>query len=133
MKVLIVGSGGREHALAWKASQSQTVTQIFVAPGNGGTEQEPNVTNIPIPSNNVDELAEFLKKYDIQTRRFFYPLHMQPCYQDTNLVGDFNINEFPVSTNVFERGISLPSSYQLNNKEQEHVVLLIKKFYENRD
>jgi perosamine synthetase len=81
----------------------------------------------------VDELAEFLKKYDIQTRRFFYPLHMQPCYQDTNLVGDFNINEFPVSTNVFERGISLPSSYQLNNKEQEQVVLLIKKFYENRD
>ena len=65
MKVLIVGSGGREHALAWKASQSQTVTQIFVAPGNGGTEQEPNVTNIPIPSNNVDELAEFAMENNI--------------------------------------------------------------------
>ena len=65
MKVLIVGSGGREHALAWKASQSQTVTQIFVAPGNGGTEQEPNVTNIPIPPNNVDELAEFAMENNI--------------------------------------------------------------------
>jgi phosphoribosylamine--glycine ligase len=65
MKVLIVGSGGREHALAWKVSQSQTVTQIFVAPGNGGTEQEPNVTNVPIPSNNVDELAEFAMENNI--------------------------------------------------------------------
>ena len=59
MKVLIVGSGGREHALAWKASQSPIVTEIFVAPGNGGTEQEPKVINLPIPSNNIDELAEF--------------------------------------------------------------------------
>jgi phosphoribosylamine--glycine ligase len=59
MKVLIVGSGGREHALAWKASQSSKVTQIFVAPGNGGTQQERLVTNVPIPSNNIDELAKF--------------------------------------------------------------------------
>ena len=59
MKVLIVGSGGREHALAWKASQSQTVTQIFVAPGNGGTAQEPNVTNVAISSSNINELAKF--------------------------------------------------------------------------
>ena len=43
MKVLIVGNGGREHALAWKVSQSTLVTDVFVAPGNGGTEQEPLV------------------------------------------------------------------------------------------
>ena len=65
MKVLIVGSGGREHALAWKASQSPKVTQIFVAPGNGGTEQERLVTNVPIPSSNIDELAEFALENNI--------------------------------------------------------------------
>jgi len=59
MKVLIVGNGGREHALAWKVSQSTLVTEVFVAPGNGGTEQEPLVKNIPISSNNIEELAEF--------------------------------------------------------------------------
>ena len=72
MKVLIVGSGGREHALAWKASQSQTITQIFVAPGNGGTEQEPNVTNIPIPSNNVvykDTKTKQKRTWTITTKR----------------------------------------------------------------
>ena len=41
MKVLIVGSGGREHALAWKASLSPLASEVFVAPGNGGTELEP--------------------------------------------------------------------------------------------
>jgi len=40
MKVLIVGSGGREHALAWKAIQSESVTEVYVAPGNGGTSNE---------------------------------------------------------------------------------------------
>ena len=45
MKVLIVGSGGREHALAWKATKSKLVTQVYVAPGNGGTEKEDNIQN----------------------------------------------------------------------------------------
>ena len=46
MRLLIVGSGGREHALAWKAKQSYLVSEIFVAPGNGGTASEENVNNI---------------------------------------------------------------------------------------
>ena len=57
MNILLLGSGGREHALAWKVSQSTLVTDVFVAPGNGGTEQEPLVKNIPISSNNIEELA----------------------------------------------------------------------------
>ncbi|PAT33152.1 phosphoribosylamine--glycine ligase [Vandammella animalimorsus] len=48
MKVLVIGSGGREHALAWKLAQSPRVTQLFVAPGNGGTARNPKFTNLPI-------------------------------------------------------------------------------------
>ena len=50
MKVLVVGSGGREHALSWKISQSKIVSNVFVAPGNGGTEFEKLITNIDILS-----------------------------------------------------------------------------------
>ena len=48
MKVLIVGGGGREHAMAWKMAQSKRVQQVFVAPGNGGTAQDPHLVNVPI-------------------------------------------------------------------------------------
>ena len=46
MKILIVGSGGREHALAWKCAQSPKVSEVLVAPGNGGTATEPRVRNV---------------------------------------------------------------------------------------
>ena len=48
MKVLVVGSGGREHAMAWKLAQSQRIQQVFVAPGNGGTAKDPDLINVPI-------------------------------------------------------------------------------------
>lgn len=48
MKVLVVGGGGREHAMAWKLAQSPKVQQVFVAPGNGGTARDKNLTNVPI-------------------------------------------------------------------------------------
>ena len=48
MKVLVVGSGGREHAMAWKLAQSPKVQQVYVAPGNGGTAQDKNLVNVPI-------------------------------------------------------------------------------------
>ncbi len=53
MKVLIIGSGGREHALAWKVAQSPRVGQVFVAPGNAGTRLEPNTTNVDIAADDV--------------------------------------------------------------------------------
>ncbi|HHJ35258.1 MAG TPA: phosphoribosylamine--glycine ligase, partial [Gammaproteobacteria bacterium] len=56
MKVLIVGSGGREHALAWKAAQSPLVNQVFVAPGNAGTAQENNIDNIDIGAEDIPAL-----------------------------------------------------------------------------
>jgi phosphoribosylamine--glycine ligase len=48
MKVLVVGSGGREHAMAWKLAQSPKIQQVFVAPGNGGTAHDPHLSNVPI-------------------------------------------------------------------------------------
>ena len=48
MKVLVVGSGGREHAMAWKLAQSSKVQQVYVAPGNGGTAKDKNLVNVPI-------------------------------------------------------------------------------------
>ena len=48
MKILIIGGGGREHALAWKAAQSPSVNKVYVAPGNGGTAAEPGCENVPI-------------------------------------------------------------------------------------
>lgn len=65
MKILIVGGGGREHALAWKLAQNKSVEQIFVAPGNGGTDLENKVQNINIQSTDFDSLIEFAKKTGI--------------------------------------------------------------------
>ncbi len=65
MKVLIVGSGGREHAFAWKCSQSQKVTKIYVAPGNGGTTKEQKVENIKIEADDIDGLLNFAQLQNI--------------------------------------------------------------------
>ncbi|MDY6941378.1 MAG: phosphoribosylamine--glycine ligase [Pseudomonadota bacterium] len=59
MKVLILGGGGREHALAWKCAQSAQVRTVFVAPGNAGTAAEPKVQNIAIAADDIDALVKF--------------------------------------------------------------------------
>ena len=61
MKVLIVGGGGREHALAWKAAQSPQAEQVFVAPGNAGTAREPGVENVPIAADDIPALVGFAR------------------------------------------------------------------------
>ena len=65
MKILVVGSGGREHAIAWKASQSNRVEKVFVAPGNAGTGQEKKVENIGIGATDIDALVKFAGQEDI--------------------------------------------------------------------
>jgi phosphoribosylamine--glycine ligase len=66
MKVLITGSGGREHALAWKASQSKGVMQVYVAPGNAGTDAEKGVSNVPLDVMDIAGQIQFAKDNDIQ-------------------------------------------------------------------
>ncbi len=64
MKVLVIGGGGREHALAWKLAQNKSVSRVYVAPGNAGTAIDPDMVNVPI--TKVDELVTFAQQEDIQ-------------------------------------------------------------------
>ena len=57
MKVLIIGGGGREHALAWKCAAEAGVTEVLVAPGNAGTAAEPGVRNVAIGAEDIDALV----------------------------------------------------------------------------
>ena len=59
MKILVVGSGGREHALAWKLAQPRHVEAVFVAPGNAGTALEAGLTNVTIDVMDFAKLADF--------------------------------------------------------------------------
>lgn len=65
MKVLVIGSGGREHALAWRTAKSSHVSQVFVSPGNAGTAQESKISNIDIGAEDIDKLLEFAKNENI--------------------------------------------------------------------
>ena len=59
MNILIIGGGGREHALAWKVAQSPRVDTVFVAPGNAGTAHESGVRNVPIEAGDIEALVDF--------------------------------------------------------------------------
>jgi phosphoribosylamine--glycine ligase len=65
LRVLIIGGGGREHALAWKIAQSPRVREVLVAPGNAGTATEPRVRNVPIAASDLDGLAAFAEREKI--------------------------------------------------------------------
>jgi len=65
MKVLVIGNGGREHALAWKAAQSPKVTTVFVAPGNAGTALEPTLQNVAISATDIPALLSFAQSEKI--------------------------------------------------------------------
>ncbi|MDE1335080.1 phosphoribosylamine--glycine ligase [Vibrio aestuarianus] len=66
MRVLIIGSGGREHALGWKVAQNSQVETIFIAPGNAGTALEPKLENVNIGVESISELVEFAKQKQIE-------------------------------------------------------------------
>ncbi|WP_018608525.1 phosphoribosylamine--glycine ligase [Uliginosibacterium gangwonense] len=63
MKILVIGSGGREHALAWKLAQSERIQKVYVAPGNAGTAHEPGLQNVA--ANSIPEWIELVKKESI--------------------------------------------------------------------
>ena len=66
MRVLIIGSGGREHALAWKCAQSDIVDEVLVAPGNAGTALESGVRNVDVGAEDIDGLIKLAKSEDIE-------------------------------------------------------------------
>ena len=66
MKILVIGNGGREHALAWSLAKSPRVSEVFVAPGNAGTAREPGITNAPVKPDDIDGLLEFAQKNQIE-------------------------------------------------------------------
>ncbi|WP_295577502.1 phosphoribosylamine--glycine ligase [uncultured Lamprocystis sp.] len=65
MNILIIGGGGREHALAWKAAQSPQAQRVYVAPGNGGTAREPGIENVPIAADDLAGLVAFATAQNI--------------------------------------------------------------------
>jgi phosphoribosylamine--glycine ligase (EC 6.3.4.13) len=65
MNILIIGNGGREHALAWKAAQSPLATKVFVAPGNAGTALEATLENVAIDVTDIPALVAFAKQNSI--------------------------------------------------------------------
>ena len=66
MNILVIGSGGREHALAWKSAQDKSVANVFVCPGNAGTALEEKVTNISIDADNFEVVEKFCKEENIE-------------------------------------------------------------------
>ena len=66
MNILIIGSGGREHAIAWKCAQSQEIDLVFVAPGNGGTANEKKIQNVPISTMDFSSLTQFAKENQVK-------------------------------------------------------------------
>jgi len=66
MKVLVIGGGGREHALAWKAAQSAKVSKVFVAPGNAGTAREEKLENVGISVTDIPALLAFVKDNQVE-------------------------------------------------------------------
>jgi phosphoribosylamine--glycine ligase len=64
MNILVVGSGGREHALAWKLAEPETVQRVYVAPGNAGTALEPKLQNVALDPMDIEGLAQFAKDRD---------------------------------------------------------------------
>ena len=65
MKILVVGGGGREHALAWALAKSSRVDQVLVAPGNAGTAAEPGIENVPVGAEDIDGLLELARTAQI--------------------------------------------------------------------
>ncbi|EXV63569.1 phosphoribosylglycinamide synthetase, N domain protein [Acinetobacter baumannii 25935_5] len=66
MNILVLGSGGREHALAWKIAQDAKVTQVFVAPGNAGTATEPKCVNVQLDILDNPAIIAFAKENNVE-------------------------------------------------------------------
>jgi phosphoribosylamine--glycine ligase/phosphoribosylformylglycinamidine cyclo-ligase len=75
MRILVLGSGGREHALVWKLSQSTAVEKIFLAPGNGGSHQEEKTINVKLDIADFPALVKFAAENEVRSVTTF----LSPC------------------------------------------------------
>ena len=66
MNILVIGSGGREHALAWKCAQDNFVNHVYVCPGNAGTFLEDKVSNVNLDANDFKSIGDFCLEKDIE-------------------------------------------------------------------
>ena len=69
LRILLLGSGGREHALAWKLSKSKLVEKMFACPGNGGTINEQKTSNITLPITDFEKLIKFALENEVHAYR----------------------------------------------------------------
>ena len=137
MNVLIIGSGGREHALAWKAAQSAEVETVFVAPGNAGTATENKCTNIAIDSMNFDGLAAFAKDNGVGLTIVgpeaplvegivdFFTEQGLPCFGPTK--GAAQLEGSKAFTKDFLARQNIPTGYYQTFTEIEPALAYIKK------
>ena len=96
MKVLVIGNGGREHALAWKAAQSPLVETVFVAPGNAGTALEPALQNVAIGVTDIPALLDFAQneKIDLTIVGPEAPLVIGVAFGNLLQGVPFNVDEY---------------------------------------
>lgn len=73
MRILVLGSGGREHALVWKLSQSTLVEKIFLVPGNGGSHQEQKVFNVDLSIADFPALVKFATESEVRPVTTLFP------------------------------------------------------------
>ena len=108
MNVLIIGSGGREHALAWKIKQSSLVKKVFVAPGNGGTDLEERIENIDIDINDIKTLDTKMKLNNSKIGTLATNIQKHEMYENKDVVKvkiqeSFTKNSFPLAENFMRK------------------------------
>ena len=118
--------------------RKKEIHDIYVSELNGLTELSPCRIDSRVDpvfwftsfeTDSLEKLTDYLLHEGIQTRRFFYPLHLQPCYGKNIEISNLNSRSFPISEAIYKKGISLPSAYHLTNRDQEFVINKIKHFY----
>jgi perosamine synthetase len=113
----------KQELYRWYSGELQHIEGIAFSPQDDRVSPVYWFTNIFVES--AESLSAFLLQRGIQTRRFFYPLHLQPCYTNTIRCHD----PFPVTEKLYTEGLSLPSSFRLQPSELEHIVKSIKEYF----
>ncbi|WMY97329.1 MAG: phosphoribosylamine--glycine ligase [Arsenophonus sp.] len=130
MNILIIGSGAREHAIAWKISQSQNVKKIYIIPGNAGTSLEKKIKNVKISCYDIEQILYFAKKKNvvltIVVSEFLLSLGIVDYFKKAklNIFGPNKNASLIESSKSFAKDLmslySIPTAkYQVFNKEQE--------------